>query len=41
MEMWMLVLLVLALIVLLAVLAWYGVLGGNIKSLTNKLGELL
>jgi hypothetical protein len=41
MEMWQLVLIILVLILLLAVLAWYGVLGGELKGLFGKLGDLL
>ena len=41
MEMWQLVLLILALILLLAVIVWYGFLGGEIDKLLGKLGDLL
>jgi len=41
MEMWQLVLIILALILLLAVLVWYGVLGGHVEKLLGKLGDLL
>jgi len=41
MEMWQLVLLILALILLLTVIVWYGVLGGEMGELLDKLGELM
>jgi len=41
MEMWQLVLIILVLILLMAVLAWYGYLGGELKGFLGKLGELL
>lgn len=41
MEMWQLVMIILVLILLLAVLVWYGFLGGEIKGVLGKLGDLL
>ncbi|MEK6951150.1 MAG: hypothetical protein AABX13_05500 [Nanoarchaeota archaeon] len=40
MEMWQLVFLILAIILLLFFLAWYGLLGKDLASLLDKLGEL-
>ncbi len=41
MEMWQLVILVLALILLVVIIIWYGELGSNIKGLLGKLTNLL
>lgn len=40
MEMWQLVLLVLAIILLLFMIVWFGVLGGSLERLFGKVGEL-
>ena len=40
MEMWQLVLMVLAIILLLFMLAWYGVLGSSAEKLLGKVGDL-
>jgi hypothetical protein len=40
MEMWPLVFLILAIILLLFFLTWYGLLGKDLASLFDKLGEL-
>ncbi len=40
MEMWQLVFLILAIILLLFFLAWYGLLGKDLANLLDKFGEL-
>ena len=39
MEMWVLILIILAIILLLAVLIWFGDLGGMLEKLLGKFGE--
>ena len=39
-EMWQLVLMILVLILLIAAVVWYGILGGEIKGLLEGLGGL-
>jgi len=41
MEMWQLIMIILVLILLLAVLIWYGSLGESLKRLFEKMGDLL
>ena len=41
MEMWQIVLLILVMIFLLAVIIWYGFLGGELKNLLNKFADIL
>ncbi len=41
MEMWQLVMIILVLFLLLAILAWYGVLGGELRNLLGGLSDLL
>ena len=41
MEMWQLILMILALVLLLFVIAWYGGLGGELSGLFDKLKGLL
>ncbi len=40
MEMWQLVMLIMALLLLFALLAWYGALGQNLEVLFTKMGEV-
>ncbi len=40
MEMWQLVMIILVLILLIAAIVWFGILGGEIKGLLAGLGEL-
>jgi len=40
MEMWEIVIIILALVLLLAVIIWYGILGGEIKSLFGIFEDL-
>lgn len=40
MEMWQLVLMILAILFLIFVLAWYGALGQNLQVLFTKMGDL-
>ena len=40
MEMWQLVLLIMALLLLFALLAWYGTLGQHLEVLFTKMGEV-
>lgn len=41
MEFWQLVLIILAALMLLFFIVWYGVLGGNIEELIDKFGRLV
>ncbi|MFC1686852.1 hypothetical protein ACFL0E_00660 [Nanoarchaeota archaeon] len=41
METWQLVLIILSIILLIAVIAWYGGFGDSIEKLFDKLGDLL
>ncbi|HLC81896.1 MAG TPA: hypothetical protein VJH68_04525 [Candidatus Nanoarchaeia archaeon] len=40
MEMWQIVLIILSVLLLLFLLVWFGQLGGDLKGLLGKLGEI-
>lgn len=41
MEVWQLVLIILAILLLLALIIWYGSLGSDLDMLSDKLGDLM